>query len=128
VPAAFAEQAKKLASADPAVRFEGVDDLLRTKQADAVPLLLPMARDADPFVRRLTVEGLATWKRGDVVETLLAALGDADEYVRDTAWRSLREVTGQKIPFEASGGKDARARAVAKWQDWWAKNQATFGA
>lgn len=127
-PPAFTEQAKKLASADPAVRFEGVDDLVRGKQADGVPLLLPMAKDADPFVRRLTVEGLAAWKRADVVEALLAALADGDEYVRDTAWRSLREVTGQKLAFEAAGAKDARARAVARWQDWWEKNKATFGS
>lgn len=128
VPTAFADQAKKLASADPAVRFEGVDDLIRSKSAEAVPLLLPMARDADPFVRRLVVEGFAAWKRPDVVDALLGGLGDGDEYVRDTAWRSLREVTGQKIPFEAAGGKDARARAVARWQEWWDKNKATFGA
>jgi hypothetical protein len=128
VSAAFAAQAKKLASADPAVRFEGVDELVRGKQAEAVPMLLPMAKDADPFVRRLTVEGLAAWKRSEVVEALLGALADADEYVRDTAWRSLREVTGQKIPFEAAGGKDARARAVARWQDWWEKSKASFGS
>ena len=127
-PAAFAEQAKKLASADPAVRFEGVDDLICSKSAEAVPLLLPMTRDADPFVRRLVVEGFASWKRADVVDALLGGLVDGDEYVRDTAWRSLREVTGQKIPFEAAGGKDARARAVARWQEWWEKNKATFGA
>jgi HEAT repeat protein len=110
------------------VRFEGVDDLIRSKSAEAVPLLLPMTRDADPFVRRLVVEGFASWKRADVVDALLGGLVDGDEYVRDTAWRSLREVTGQKIPFEAAGGKDARARAVARWQEWWEKNKAAFGA
>jgi len=127
-PPAFAEQAKKLASAEAAVRFEGVDELIRSKSAEAVPLLLSMARDPDPFVRRLVIEGIAAWKRSDVVETLLAGLADGDEYVRDTAWRSLREVTAQKIPFEAAGGKDARARAVARWQEWWDKNKANFGA
>lgn len=126
VPAALAEAARKLASADPAVRFEGVDEIIRSKDAGAPPLLLPMVRDADPFVRRLVVEGLAGCKRADVVEALLGGLGDADEYVRDTAWRSLKEVTGQKFPFESGGGKDARARAVARWQDWWEKNKAAF--
>jgi len=61
-------------------------------------------------------------------DDLLAALGDADEYVRDTAWRSLKDVTGQKLPFESAGTKDARARATARWQEWWDKNKAGFGA
>ncbi|MBL8755793.1 MAG: HEAT repeat domain-containing protein [Planctomycetes bacterium] len=128
LPPALAEQVKKLQSADPATRFEGVDELLKTKDLLALPFLLPMARDADAFVRRLTVEGLAAWKRADVVDSLLGALADGDEYVRETAWRSLKEVTGQKIAFEAAGSKDARARGVQRWQDWWEKNKATFGS
>lgn len=125
---ALAEQVKKLQSADPAVRFEAVDELLRSKEQAVLPHLLPLTRDADAFVRRLTVEGLSAWKRADAVEALLAALADADEYVRDTAWRSLKDVTGQKIPFESAGTKDARARGIGKWQEWWEKNKATFGA
>ena len=128
LPAALAEHVKKLQAADPAVRFEAVDELLRSKDQQVLPHLLPLARDADSFVRRLTVEGLAAWKKAEVVEALLVALADGDQYVRDTAWRSLKEVTGQKIAFESDGSKDARARAVQKWQDWWEKNKGSFGA
>lgn len=127
LPEALAEQVKKLKSPDPAVRFEAVDELLRSKNALALPHLLPIARDADSFVRRLTVEGLRDFKKPEVVEVLLVALTDTDDLVSETAWRSLKEVTGQKIPFEASGTKDARARAVQRWQEWWEKNKATFG-
>ncbi|HEU4419355.1 MAG TPA: HEAT repeat domain-containing protein [Planctomycetota bacterium] len=127
LPEALAEQVKKLKSADPAVRFEAVDELLRSKNALILPHLLPIARDADSFVRRLTVEGLRDFKKPEVVEALLVALTDNDDLVSETAWRSLKEVTGQKIPFEASGTKDARARAVQRWQEWWEKNKATFG-
>ena len=127
LPEALAEQVKKLKSPDPAVRFEAVDELLRSKNALILPHLLPIARDTDSFVRRLTVEGLRDFKRPEVVEALLVALTDNDDLVSETAWRSLKEVTGQKIPFEASGTKDARARAVQRWQEWWEKNKATFG-
>ena len=72
--------------------------------------------------------GIASFKRPEAVEALLVALGDAVAPVRETAWRSLKELTGQKIPFEPDGSKDARARAVQKWQEWWEKNRATFGA
>lgn len=127
LPEALAEQVKKLKSPDPAVRFEAVDELLRSKNALILPHLLPIARDTDSFVRRLTVEGLRDFKKPEVVEALLGALTDNDDLVSETAWRSLKEVTGQKIPFEASGTKDARARAVQRWQEWWEKNKATFG-
>lgn len=128
LPAALMPAVQKLSAADPAVRFEAVDELLRSKHAAVLPHLLPLARDADGFVRRLTVEGLRDFKHADAVEALLAALADAEENVRDTAWRSLKELTGQKIPFEASAAKEARGRAVQRWQEWWEKNKATFGS
>ena len=118
----------KLASSEPAVRFEAVDALLRAKNAAVVERLLPLARDPDSFVRRLTVEGLRDWKTTAVVEVLLAGLEDADENVRETAWRSLKEVTGQKFPFETLATKDARSRAVQRWTEWWEKNKASFGS
>lgn len=128
LPAALAEHVKKLQSPDAAIRFEAVDELLKAKDVGAVTFLLPLARDTDSFVRRLTVEGLAQWKRADVVDTLLSALNDADEYVRLAAWRALKDVTGQKIAFESTATKDARARAIQRWQEWWDKNKATFGS
>jgi hypothetical protein len=125
---ALVEALKKLQSQDPAVRFEAADVLLRSKEASVLPQLAPLARDPDRFVRSLIVDGLRAWKRPEAVEALLQALADADENVRDMAWRSLKEVTGQKLPFESNGSKDARARAIQKWQEWWDKNKATFGA
>jgi hypothetical protein len=128
LPPALADQIKKLQATDPAVRFEAVDELVRSKDPLVLPHLLPLARDPDTFVRRLTVEGLADFKRPEVVEALLAALADTNDYVRDSAWRSLKQITGQKLPFEANGSKDARARAIQKWQEWWDKNKATFSS
>ncbi len=128
LPPALAEHAKKLKATDPAVRFEAVDELLRSKNQDVLQSLLPMAKDPDAYVRRLTVDGLRDWKRADVVEVLLAAMADAEENVRDTAYVSLKLVSGQKLPFEATATKDARARAIQRWTEWWDKNKATFGS
>jgi hypothetical protein len=128
LPEALAAQAKKLKSTDPAVRFEAADELLRSKNPLVLPYLLPVAGDTDAFVRRLAVDGLRDWKHAEVVEVLLTALADADENVRDTAWVSLKQVTGQKIPFETTASKDARARAIQRWRDWWDKNKAGFGS
>lgn len=128
LPEALAAQVKKLKSTDPAVRFEAADELLRSKNPLVLPHLLPMASDADAFVRRLAVDGLRDWKHAEVVEALLAALADADENVRDSAWGSLKHVTGQKIAFETTASKDARARAIQRWRDWWEKNKAGFGS
>lgn len=129
LPAALAEQVRKLQSSDPAIRFEAVDELVRSKNPDVLPHLLPIATDADSFVRRVTMDGLAGFHQPAAVEALLVGLGDSDDNVRDTAWRSLREVTGQKFPFDAfNPSKEVRARGQQRWQEWWDKNKATFGA
>lgn len=128
LPPALAEQVRKLKSSDPAIRFEAVDELVRSKDVAVLPHLLPIANDPDSFVRRVTMDGLAGFKQPQAVEALLMGLGDNDENVRDTAWRSLREVTGQKLPFDAfNPSKEVRARALQRWQEWWDKNKATFG-
>lgn len=128
LPAEQLEQVGKLRAADSSVRFIALDSLLKTKNPALLPHLLPMAKDGDAFVRRLAIDGLRDWKQASVVDTLLAALGDDDENVRDTAWSSLKLLTGQKLPFDAAGSKDARAKAAQRWQDWWDKNKATFGS
>ena len=129
LPEALAAQVKKLGDADAAVRFEAVDALISSKNLAVLPKLLPMARDSDSFVRRLTIEGLRDFKHSDAVEALLAALADTDVSVADTAWNSLKKLTGQKIPFDAAApSKEARQRAQQKWQEWWEKNKATFGS
>lgn len=129
LPEALAAQVKKLGDADAAVRFEAVDALISSKNLAVLPKLLPMARDSDSFVRRLTIEGLRDFKHSDAVEALLAALADTDVSVADTAWNSLKKLTGQKIPFDAAApSKEARQRAQQKWQEWWEKNKATFSS
>ena len=128
LPAPLAEQVRKLQAPDPAVRFEAVDELVRSREPAVLAHLVPLARDPDEFVRRLTIEGLRDFKRPEAVDALLAALADEKEWVRDCAWESLMAVTGQKFAFDSGAAKDARARAIQKWQDWWDKNKATFGS
>jgi len=128
LPADLVDQVRRLSAADPAVRFEAVDVLAESKNVKVLPYMLPLAKDPDAFVRRLTVEGLREFRKPEAVDVLLASLLDDDENVCDTAWRSLRDLTGQKLKFEASASKDARSRAAQAWQDWWAKARATFGS
>ena len=128
LPAPLAEQVANLGAADPALRFEAVDVLIESKEPKVLPHLLPLVRDPDAFVRRLTVEGLREFRRPEAVDALLEALADADENVCDTAWRSLRDLTGQRLPFDASASKEARARAAKKWQEWWQGARDAFGS
>ncbi|MBM4060047.1 MAG: HEAT repeat domain-containing protein [Planctomycetes bacterium] len=129
LPEALLAHVKKLGDADAAVRFEAVDALVASKNPAVLKYLLPMARDADSFVRRLTIEGLRDFKHVEAVDALIAALGDSDVSVAETAWSSLKKLTGQKIPFDAtSTSKEVRQRAQQKWQEWWDKNRATFGS
>ena len=128
LPDALAENVRKLAAADPAIRFEAVDMLAESKDLKVLPYLLPLAKDPDAFVRRLTVEGLREFSKAETVDTLIEALLDEDENVCDTAWRSLRDLTSQKLKFDASASLDARRRAAKVWQDWWSKARAGFGS
>lgn len=129
LPDALAAAVKKLGDADAAVRFEAVDTLVASKNAAVQAYLLAMVRDADVYVRRLTVDGLRDFKHADVVEALIVALADSEPTVAETAWGSLKKLTGQKIPFDASApNKEARLRGQQRWQEWWEKNRATFGS
>lgn len=125
----IAHQVARLGDADDGARFEAVVELLRSKDERVLPHLLPMTKDADMFVRRLAVEGIKDFKTAEVVDALLVALADPEVIVRDSAWRSLKDLTGQSLPFEAAAtSRDVRARAQQKWQEWWDKNRATFGS
>lgn len=126
LPPELAASVAKLSAADPAARFEAVDVLIEGKDPRVLPHLLPLAKDEDAFVRRLTVEGLRGFRTVEVVDALIAALGDDDENVCDTAWRSLRDLTRQKLPFDPAANKRARASAAAKWQQWWVKARDGF--
>ena len=90
--------------------------------------LLPMAKDNDVLVRRLVVDGLKDFKQATVVDVLLVALADPADIVADTAWRSLKDMTGQKMPFDAKGSREERSRAQKVWRDWWDKNRNAFGS
>jgi hypothetical protein len=128
LPAALAHEVQKLKDEDPAARFIAVDALLRSKNAAVVEHLLPMAKDNDVLVRRLVVDGLKDFKQAAVVDVLLVALADPADIVADTAWRSLKDMTGQKMPFDAKGSREERNRAQKAWREWWDKNRNGFGS
>lgn len=129
LPEPLAAAVRKLDSADAAVRFEAVATLIDSKNPAVLRPLLPLVRDADAFVRRLTVEGLRDFRHPDAVEALLAALSDKESTVAETAWNSLKKLTGQQFPFDATApNKDVRQRAIQRWLDWWEKNKGSFGA
>ena len=127
LPPALASLAQKLKDEDAGTRFEALDKLLASKNAQVVPFVLPLTKDADTFVRRLAVEGLKDHKLVAVVDALLVALLDPVPLIADTAWRSLKDLTGQKLPFDSAAKREDRAKAQQAWQDWWTKHKDQFG-
>ena len=126
LPAGLQHLFGNLTAEDPGTRFEAVDELLRSKNPLVREHLLPMAKDPDMFVRRLTVEGLREFHHSSCVDTLLVALADPEPIVRDTAYDSVKELTGQNIPFDADAPRDSRLAAQRRWQDWWDENRESF--
>lgn len=127
LPPELAHQVARLGDADPAVRFDAVDELVRSRNPGVSQSLLPLARDGDLFVRRLAVEGLRHFRTAPVLDALVTALADPEELVRETAWRSLQELTGQKLAFDAAASREVRARAQKAWSDWAEANKGSFG-
>jgi hypothetical protein len=126
LPPALAHEIERLKDADAGVRFDAVDKLLQSKDPRILPALLTAARDPDLFVRRFTLDGLAGFRHVDTVDALIEALADPQSIVRDTAYGSLRTMTGQKFPFDAEASKAQLAAAQRKWIDWWKDARASF--
>lgn len=127
LPAALVHQIGRLADRDEGVRFEAVDELLRSKDARVLPSLLPLAKDPDTFVRRLVVEGLKDMPSKESVDALLVALADPEQIVRSSAWLSLKAMTKQDFPFDSNASREARQKSQARWQEWWEKSRDSFG-
>lgn len=127
LPAALVHQIGRLADRDEGVRFEAVDELLRSKDARVLPNLLPLAKDPDTFVRRLVVEGIKDMPSKESVDALLVALADPEQIVRSSAWLSLKAMTKQDFPFDSNASREARQKAQARWQEWWEKSRDSFG-
>ena len=126
LPAGLLHQLSRLTAEDPGTRFEAVDELVRSKNPMVREHLLPMVKDPDMFVRRLTLEGLREFRHPSCVDTLLVSLADPVPIVRDTAYDSLKALTGQEFPFDPDASRDARASAQRRWEDWWEKARDTF--
>ncbi len=126
IPPALAHEISRLSDTDPGVRFDAVDKLLQSKDLNVLPALVGALRDPDLFVRRYVADGLAAFRHVDAVDALIEALADPESIVRDTAYSSLKTLTGQKIPFESDGTKAQLAAAQRRWQDWWKGARATF--
>jgi hypothetical protein len=126
LPPELAHEVVRLQDADPGIRFEAVDKLVSSKNSAVRESLLAMVKDADLFVRRLTVEGLQHFRHPQTVDALLDALMDPEEIVRHTAHTSLQTLTGEKLAFDAGGGREQRAQEQRRWREWWDKHKGGF--
>ncbi len=123
---ALMHQLARLKDKDPGNRFEAVDELVHSGNAEVREPLLAMLNDADPFVRRLTAEGLSKFRHVTCVNALLMALADPESIVRDTAHQSLQRLTDHNIEFDPDASASVRGAAVKRWQEWWKKNRDAF--
>jgi len=126
LPAELAHEVAQLQAADPGARFEAVDKLVASRNAAVREPLLTMVKDADLFVRRLTVEGLQYFRHPQTVEALLDALMDPEQIVAQTAHASLQTLTGEKLAFDAAGGREQRTQEQRRWREWWDKHKDGF--
>ena len=80
-------------------------------------------KDDDPEIRRAAASGLA--RRGSTasVPEMIPLLSDPDPGVRPAARAALRSLSGQDFGPELTATEQERQKAVARWRQWWAKQQ-----
>jgi HEAT repeat protein len=57
------------------------------------------------------------------VDWMLESLAHSEVAVRRWAADELMRITGQRLPFPASGAPTERAEAIERWQAWWSAHQ-----
>jgi hypothetical protein len=119
--------AKKLKDPDPGTRWEGVDELGRSRDARVVPYLVPHLKDSDDLVRRQTAEVLGDLGSKLAIGPLIDALMDDQLHVRDSVFAALRKVSGQNLKFEPTAKKEDRVKQQKIWRTWFEQNQDKLG-
>lgn len=119
--------AKKLKDGDPAIRWEGVEELGQSRDPRVVPYLIPHLKDADDYVRRQAAEALGDVGSKLAISPLIDALMDEVLHVRDSVYAALRKLSGQNIKFEPTAKKDDRVKQQRLWRAWFEQNQSKLG-
>jgi tetratricopeptide (TPR) repeat protein len=90
-------------------------------------------RELLEIYRRSTGQGqvaaaVAMGKNGILigVPALIDVLELESAPLREMAYKFLREMTGQAIPFRADGAPAPRREAVERWREWWQANEAAI--
>ncbi|MEQ8765018.1 MAG: HEAT repeat domain-containing protein [Planctomycetota bacterium] len=109
----------QLASGNPSVRFNAVDELLRLRDERLAPWLVDQLEDDDMFVRYLIAEGLGELGRKDVCSALIERLDDPESIVRDSAHRSLETLLGLDVSYDPNGTVEERRAGVTRWKKAW---------
>lgn len=119
LPEKLGKRVDELSSDNAGIRWEAVDELLRSGDKRVVPYVLPRMQDEDPFVRRLVAEGLPRVAGIEVCGALIEACQDDESIVRDAAHKALVKLSGQRFPFDPEAAVAARRTQIAKWLSWW---------
>ena len=113
---ALAQAIPELTGADKRKAREALSDRLTRMSAETLSKYL---KDRDTEVRRAAAWACACKESKAHIPELIGLLDDREATVAYTAHAALKELTGQKFPFDP---KD-RAKAIAQWKQWWAKQQ-----
>lgn len=90
-----------------------------------VPFLVPISRHPHDPTRVAVYRIIKTVGGDQAVDSCLTGLEDENRFVRKLAWESLKKVSGKRYRFawDEDGTEKQRARDLAKWTEWWRKEQ-----
>lgn len=115
-----------LESDDPKARASAAEVLARHASDENIARLAALLGDQDERVRSTAAQMLGKSKNRSphVLGALVRALDLPGESARRRLCAALSDLTGQAQPYDPAADEAARAKALAAWKEWWAKQSA----
>ena len=85
----------------------------------AIPSLSNFLTDKSLDLRFYAADSLVKLKEKKAIPTLIDYLKGSDTAKSAIACDTLRQKTGQKLPFPFFGSKEEREKSAAAWEQWW---------
>lgn len=129
LPAARTNLILALSDSESYVRSAAAEALGKLGEPGAIPYLQKKLDDYNEWVRNSAA--LALYWLGDksgipvLIKNLGSELKDDKGSVSEQAVNYLRTISGQKFGFDPKVPPQRRQEAISRWQQWWAKQQAT---
>jgi HEAT repeat protein len=112
----IAQQLQLLRSGDPATRVVALENLFLMRAYSVAAKVASLLNAPNPRVRAQAAITLGRIGSHAQLDLLLAAMNDDDWSVRQSAFNTVACLSGQDLPFNATGSKSTRSKQLTAWK------------